>query len=83
MPLETKQKISDTQKSRKIIPWNKGMPTRDDVKEKISKKLKGKVSNRKGCKVSDEQKRKISETLKLTWAKRKNKKHEQENIIHN
>lgn len=80
MPQETKEKISNSLKNKCIIPWNKGTKTSIEVKEKISKKLKGKVSNRKGCVVSEEQKRKMSESLKLAWQKRKNKSYETNNV---
>lgn len=79
MPIETKQKISNTLKNKHIIPWNKGIQTTLEIKEKISNKLKGRVSNRKGCIVSEEQKQKMSESLKLSWQKRKNKKYETNN----
>jgi hypothetical protein len=74
MSVETKQKISNTLKSKHIVPWNKGLQTTLESKEKISKKLKGRISNRKGCTLSEEQKRKMSESLKLAWQKRKTKK---------
>jgi hypothetical protein len=70
----TKRKISETRKTRKIIPWNKGKPCSKETKERISCANKGKLKGRKlaqyhkdallnshiGKKLSNEHKQKIS-----------------------
>lgn len=54
--------MSDEQK-KAIGNRHRGKTISKEHRESMSKKMKGRVSNRKGCIVSEEQKKKISETL--------------------
>jgi len=79
----TKLKISESLNGN--IPWNSGIPCREETKIKLSRVCKGKhrspstefkkgcVSLNKGIKLSEEVKRKISNTLKgnIPWNKGK------------
>jgi len=52
--------MSESQKGRKA--WNKGIPTPDSVKAKISQTMKGRPSGHKGKTHTEEAKRKMSES---------------------
>lgn len=71
---ETKKKISESGKGR--IPWNKGIPQTQDVKEKISNSVKKSVTpeyrersrqNAKNMIRDDDYKKTMSESLKRMW----------------
>jgi hypothetical protein len=59
---------------KSIIPWNKGLKTSEETKQKISKSRKGKPSNRKGVKLSLETRKRLSESHKGQQAWNKGKK---------
>jgi group I intron endonuclease len=55
---ETKQAISKT-KTGNSVAWNKGIPSSDETRQKISSFFKGRPSGRKGFALSEEHKQKI------------------------
>ena len=61
--VETRLKISENNRGRGHIPWNKGLAASDETKRKISKTLQGN-KNALGHKHSEESRRKMSEAKK-------------------
>lgn len=57
----TIQKMSNTRKERKIVPWNKGIPHSEQTKRKISSKVSGSNHSNYGKLHSPETKKKMSE----------------------